>query len=89
MTSEQIAHLKTLAKNATPGPWHSDFVDGVGYIVIDGPNDEPIVYDMDIDHAEYIAACDPNTILSLIERIEYLENEIAEWEREQGGCKGP
>lgn len=82
MTPDDLARLKALAERATPGPWRQHLVDDTtvidqsraevchttpeGY----GENDG-IDFSTDVEaceaNAAFIAACDPTTILALIE----------------------
>jgi hypothetical protein len=72
LTIAELDALEKLAEKATPGPWTSQYDNDVG------PNDEGFWEFFSIsgigaqihgsdqkDNADYIAACDPQTILRL------------------------
>lgn len=84
--------LRTLAEAATPGPWSVEqdrdvwelYVgrDGQhhGYKLIKAPKDDPEVecYWPSAADSTYLAACDPQTILALLDELETLR--AALWE---------
>ena len=72
-----LDRLERLAKYATPGPWKVELPDCSieihsedGDIVIGATSFE--------DDMEFIAACDPTTVLALLRRIRELENAVTE-----------
>lgn len=93
MTSDQIKELRRLAEVATPGPWHSPGLgeihmsshDSVAQICFQhdlADDDEQFGTQAD---ADFIAAANPAAILSLLARIEALEQDAARyrWLRNQ------
>ncbi len=62
--------LRALAQKATPGPWFSDATDAVEavpHFEIDGI---PWELGLTRPNAAFIAACDPQTILALLDAVE-------------------
>ena len=88
-----LQKLKELANNATDGPWWvaPGFKTGSGYwcdyyIAYGEKGDDSQTYDLidgyrvETDY-EYIAYCNPQNILQLLEYIDELENSLAVYER--------
>jgi hypothetical protein len=81
--SEKIADLLAKAEKATPGPWYSETREALGEIwdritSKSGPVCKTImrnirVYEQSVFDGRYIAACDPDTIRQLCERLLELE----------------
>ena len=79
MTREEMEELKRLAESATPGPWRAS-MDGTGndgWLM--GPNGvldflaTGYEGEMAAKDVRFIAAANPQAVLSLIARIEELE----------------
>ena len=78
-TPETLAAIKALAGKATPGPWEQSVMvakEGVKWEVEPGPGDMVTgVCDCGFDSsrpnndAAFIAACDPQTVMGLIEAL--------------------
>lgn len=73
-----VEELKQLAQNTTAGPWESDVYGNVFIVIPDERGDpEPLlVAEADYRDAPYIAAVNPRTITSLIERLEDAEGAL-------------
>lgn len=81
MTAERRAEIAELARKATPGPWFTDDPwivatrDAAGAIeYLAATNDLDTGNDQQERDAAFIAACDPQTILALLDRIAELED---------------
>jgi hypothetical protein len=79
--------LRRLAEAATPGPWQwSTYCGGRRYLSLlasDEPlrlltHNEDAGYDVSVGNAEYIAATDPTTLLSLIDELDRQHTAIAQ-----------
>lgn len=83
LSPEFIAHLKTLAQEATPGPW----IDYEGSIY---QENEGCFWIADVgrtiedrqEERAYIAAAHPGVLLAMCEEIERLRAEVARLEKE-------
>ena len=87
--TEKLDELKELALKATPSPWHNTGEDqyAPGEFILGGdiPDsaDEGLVaiacryghHSKDKDNADYIAAVDPDTVLTLIAEMQKLKKE--------------
>ena len=73
--------LKQLAEQATPGPWHTNDFDDYGLNVRNTLGDR-LADRLSVPDAEYIAACSPDVVLSLLRQLEEAEQRIAELEDE-------
>jgi len=68
---KDLKELKELCEKATPGPWEKN---GITITFDEGVTYRYISYEiMGLENAEFIAAANPQTVLSLIERVEGLE----------------
>ncbi len=76
LSPEFIAHLKTLAQKATPGPWELTGIPSVTDILSIGAC-RLIGSPYKIQDAAYIAAAHPSVMLALLSRIEDLEKIVA------------
>lgn len=66
---EFLARLKTLAKEASPGPWAWEHRSGYAqWITCNNGGD--IALTLNVKNAEYVAAVSPDVVLALIEKIE-------------------
>lgn len=87
MDTEELAVLRELAENATPGPW---FRSSTGNPHMDGTMSGPYEVHPDSGHricvtkvgnlenlhnANYIAAANPETIINLLDSLSSLKNE--------------
>lgn len=85
--SIDIDHLETLAREATEGPWHVR-ENGPGEFFVEAPGSPEMPYRLDVCGDDYvghgddeqrrrnwdfIAAADPDTILSIVERLRAAE----------------
>lgn len=64
------ARLRTLAKKATPGQWHLQDIDDIR------GKDGALIVRFDVatdDDMQYLASLDPDTVLSLLDRLDALE----------------
>lgn len=87
MTREEMQELKRLAESATPGPWAEGLGDMVfagpvkkargsvsgGRGIVARTDDDDFDDEQNEANALYIAAANPEAVLSLIARIEELE----------------
>lgn len=74
-----LKRLRELAVAATPGPWFYSY-DGSSTWTI-GQTEDPQAFPIaniwrKTNDVNFIAACDPQTILAMIERIEKYENAL-------------
>ena len=76
MTDLNLAHLRSIAGAATPGPWHETPYDNAIESVDWDCIADDVYYSQD---RWYIATFDPPTVLALIDRIEELEAERDRW----------
>ena len=75
ITNEQLAELASLARAATPGPWHTDRMPYSERILSENAVYVARAFGMrerDLN-ATYIAAANPSTVLELVARIAELE----------------
>ncbi len=92
MADLDLARLKALAEKATKGPWAADIrgrgESGAWVEDISSPSEKHMIcwghdYDdyggMKPADADYIAACSPDVVLSLIARLEKIEQHCEEW----------
>jgi hypothetical protein len=79
---DPLADLAEKAKRATPGPWQlwevEAWDDGTRRAEIIAPTHSPAAFTypdgaLSWDDAAYIAACSPERILALVERVRELE----------------
>lgn len=86
VADERLQELKALAEKATPGPWEikenkdhrgSYFVYALRKTKV---KDFFLPYSISKDNAEHIAACSPDRILSLLDRLEKAEKRAARYE---------
>lgn len=80
--------LRSLAEKATPGPWVAGLSTGSNVNtqhVSEAKDDVGTIADFcnytdaqDKANARYVAACDPQTILSILDRLEQLERDYYE-----------
>ena len=76
MTDLNLAHLRSIAGAATPGPWHETPYDNAIESVDWDCIADDVYYSQD---RWYIAAFDPPTVLSLIARVEQAEHRVARY----------
>ncbi len=67
-----MSDLRKLAEAATPGPWRvSELGDACDFYIVHGapndPDEQYLCMDATRDDAEFIAACDPQTVIHLID----------------------
>ena len=86
-TTQARARLREAATKATPGPWHEPYYDDnpgdEGWWIHQGVGMEEKAVAVTLPHfspraeanGKYIAAADPTTILSLLDRLDSLEAE--------------
>ena len=67
--------LKRLAEKATAGPWHTNDFDDCGLNVRNALGDR-LAERIGVPDAEYIAACSPDVVLSLLRQLEEAEQQV-------------
>lgn len=87
MDYDKRMKLRKLAEEATPGPWHdrtSTIHQDLSYVGHSWDKETPWEKDMPaLVHGgkwkdnEFIAKCDPQTILALLNYIDELENDLS------------
>lgn len=67
--------LRELAEKATPGPWDAFSGERFGDVLSDPDGDGArfVICEQSGSDAPYIAACDPQTILALLDRLDRYE----------------
>ena len=79
-----VAELRRLAENATPGPWGADGLEGTLDSLSTGRRVAEVTMWPEVD-AMFIAAANPATVLSLLDRLAHMtearDNARAEVER--------
>ena len=78
--AERDAALRSAAEAATPGDWYViDKTPGWGLALVVDKDDDPVC-EAHPDHCIWIAAADPSTVLSLLDRLEAAERRVG-WNR--------
>lgn len=72
-----VAELRRLAENATPGPWVHEWVDGDDWWAVYGqPTGDMVCPEVctmwGSDEAAYIAAASPDVVLGLLDRLAHM-----------------
>jgi hypothetical protein len=63
-----MSDLEKLARAATPGPWYTVDMTGNGFETVVTADDDPVCH-AHVDDAAFIAACSPDTVLSLVSAL--------------------
>jgi len=78
---KDLKELKELCEKATPGPWYSKYQNW-SFLIRSDKGDGPYHATTSLEeNAAFIAAANPQTVLSLIERVEELEDNGGFWGR--------
>ena len=71
-----LQSLRDAAEKATPGPWHTNWNGHRRTITQNGTNHKLGEMGGQLD-SRFVAACDPQTVLSLLDRLDAAERVIA------------